>query len=106
MRYMTIAAFAGAIALAVGCGGGGATENCVKMIECDNAIADGSDNYTASWPDGLDDTSYGDGGTCYKGDKDACDAACESALGGHRTAAQALVDGGADTLTEVPAACD
>lgn len=104
MRYMTLAAFTGAIALAVGCGGGKATENCVKMIECDNAIAADNSDYTSTWPDGLDDASYGNGGTCYKGDKDACDAACASALEGHITAAEAYVTAG--TMDAVPAACE
>ena len=102
MRYMTLAAFTGAIVLAVGCGGK-ATENCVKMIECDAALAAADVGWTATW-DGLDDAAYGNGGSCYKGDKDACDAACVSAVEGYNTAAEAYVTAG--TLDAVPAECE
>lgn len=101
MRYLTLAAFAGAVALSVGCGSK-APEECVKMLECDAAYATALE-VSASF-DGLDDANYGDGGTCYKGDKDACIAACNSAVDGYKTGLQAAVDAG--TIEAIPSECE
>ena len=102
MRYLTLAAFAGAVALSVGCGSK-APDECVKMLECDQALAAATDQYTAAF-NGLEDEGYGDGGTCYKGDKDACIAACNNAVDSYKTAAQSYVD--AEIIDAVPAECE
>lgn len=103
MRYLTLAAFAGAVALSVGCGGSKAPDSCIKMLECDEALAIATDQYTQVYG-GLDDENYGDGGSCYKGDKDACDAACESAVDSLEVAAEGLVSGG--IIEQKPDQCE
>ena len=71
-----------------------ATDNCVAMIACDNALAAEASTYTSRYPQGLDDPQYGDGGDCYRGDRAACDQDCASALPGLRNAVQQYVDNG------------
>ena len=79
------------------------TPNCEQMLLCDEALAQGTPDFTRIFVGGLADEAYGIGGSCYEGDADACDAACASAVEGLRTAGEAYVSAG--TLDAVPEAC-
>lgn len=79
------------------------TPHCEQMLLCDQALGIVVEDYTPAFPDGLEDPAYGAGGTCYEGDPDACDAACESAVFSLRTAAESFVQEG--SLGTIPAEC-
>lgn len=87
---------------AVALGSKKGTEYCALMVACDQELALVDPMYDAVF-EGEDDPTYGQGGTCFQGDKDACNSACSSALDGMIQSADEAVEDG--RIEAVPTEC-